>query len=121
MTCERRGSILKRFVYGVKQMINAEGVLLSPSTLNLQAICDAFNRLERLELEGHHDGQKFYVSETVWALLTSMGVVIDMNDVDRILLWYGQMLDGSFRELNAEELAIDLEGFPRNWGASDEN
>lgn len=82
----------------------------SPS-VTLQTVCDVFNRLAKLEREGHHGGQTFYVAETVWALLTVMGYVIDFVDVDRILIYYGLMLDGSFREMNTESLSFDLEGF----------
>jgi hypothetical protein len=84
--------------------------------LNYQTVCDAFNRLAKLESEGHHGGQTFYVAETVWALLTAQGVVIDLIDVDSFLNYFGRMFDGSFNEMNAESLAGCLETWATKLG-----
>ena len=74
----------------------------------LHTVCAVFNRLATMEREGYHDGQTFYVAETVWGLLTSMGVVIDLQDVETLLHYYGAMLDGSFHEMTAEHLSDSL-------------
>jgi len=85
-------------------------------TLTYQTVCDVFNRLAKLESEGRHDGKTFYIAETIWGLLTAMGVVIDLNGADELLNYFGVMLDGSFREMNAEELSVCLEGFATKLG-----
>jgi len=84
--------------------------------LNYQTVVDAFNRLAKLESEGHHSGQTFYIAETVWALLTAQGVVIDIDRVDCFLNYYGQMTDDLFHEMNVQSLADSLEVWATSLG-----
>ena len=85
-------------------------VSVEPSPVaTYQTVVDVFNRLAKLQSEGHHDGQTFYLPEVVWGLLTSMGVVVDFSHVETELYGFGSMLDGSFNPWNAEALAFWLE------------
>jgi hypothetical protein len=82
----------------------------SPPVATYETVCDVFNRLARLR----HDSHSFnlYVSDTaitVWGLLKSMGVVIDVSEVEMELNRFGNLIDGSFNEWNVQALAVWLE------------
>jgi hypothetical protein len=70
-----------------------------------------FNRLEWLQKEGHHDNQPFYADRVLWGVLTSMGVAIDMTEVETHRYYFGSMLDGSFHEMESTDVEWLIEHY----------